>query len=157
MPTSPEPIEIARVSFQGLRFPGEDAKPVGPLNLDVLAGQTVLISHRDIFVLERLVYYSMAWAYPPEGHVLWDGKDRHSNLGLKEQCLFNRNIGLVHRPLQLLSQETLFANLMLYLMYNLDFPKDVLKEKASQTIQRFHLESWAYSYHTEKLPEKKRR
>ncbi|MDR2461163.1 MAG: hypothetical protein LBE38_10390 [Deltaproteobacteria bacterium] len=152
MPEIPQSLielkEITISTFKGNRIP--------PLELSINKGEGLVFIHDHTDVLQELLRVAMGWEEPITGEIFFIGKNlRH--MSYLENYSHNLKIGLVHRAAVLISNRSIFDNIMLHYLYSRSESKKLLKEKARLVIDSLKLSDYAYDRPAQELPEDKRR
>jgi ABC-type cobalamin/Fe3+-siderophores transport system ATPase subunit len=90
----------------------------GPVSLVVREGQGAIFLAQEAAASRAFLYASAGFWLPESGRLLWQGRPLPSKSDLPAQSRFYRDLALVHRPAQLLSDNSLYQCLAMDLAYH---------------------------------------
>jgi ABC-type ATPase involved in cell division len=149
---------IELLSFKGLMVRGEEGTPLGPLDLSLKLGESILITHSDIPVLKSLIRLSLGWAGPLEGEVLYKEKPVYKDgESLMDLWSIGNEISVVHRESRLLMGRSVYENIMIHYLYNRSERIPALKEEALSHLEKIGFKEKYLKVKSHSLPERDRR
>lgn len=142
--------QVLRVEGLQLRYEGQE---LGPLNLKLQKGQGALVLVADLGLMRRLMACFQGRLKPERGGLNWWPGAKSLRRDLWGEYEFLRQVGLVERHSQLLTNMTLLEHLRLYYHY-VRLPDT--RRRAVQILSWLGLEDCQDTL-TEDLPESRRR